>query len=419
MNEVPVTHFIWCGVSNGAGNLTLTISDSSGNILLQTMASIQIKDIKQMYERWTVGDELSKHPATVAALASNDLPTNPPVVPFQYTLPTDTNTPYILYVHGWNMSQWDKDRFAETAFKRLYWQGYQGRFEVFRWPTGYGFTGELLQLALHLTEKDNYDSSEYNAWLSGAPLFNKLNALNFEYSGHVYMLAHSMGNVVAGESLRLAGTQRVVHTYVASQAAVSAHTYDTNIADYSFSYPPYSLSATTPNIYGNWFSTNDGAGAGAIVSFFNTNDYALQRSAWQLNQILKPDENVTENGYNWNYEYNGLASDPAPWNHFYKLNLLLNTGITFDIVNILTNRYEVMAYAAQSYTTALGATPNVLNLNRNVDLTRTMPARIWPSDPTGNDYTEHFWHSAEFRADNAMLQGYWSELLGSEGFNIK
>jgi hypothetical protein len=37
------------------------------------------------------------------------------------------------------METWEKDRYAETAFKRLYWQGYQGRFGSFRWPTGNNF----------------------------------------------------------------------------------------------------------------------------------------------------------------------------------------------------------------------------------------------------------------------------------------
>ena len=49
---------------------------------------------------------------------------------FQYTTPTDTNTTYILFVHGFNLETWVKDRFAETEFKRLYWQGYQGRFGI-------------------------------------------------------------------------------------------------------------------------------------------------------------------------------------------------------------------------------------------------------------------------------------------------
>ena len=77
-----------------------------------------------------------------------------------------------------------------------------------------------------------------------------------------------------------------------------------------------------------------------------------------------------------------------------------------------------MAYAAQSYTTALGATPNIHNVAKNVDLTDQANG-IWPLDPTGNDYTEHFWHSAEFRGDNVMMQGYWNYLLGAQAFGLK
>jgi hypothetical protein len=45
-----------------------------------------------------------------------------------------------------------------------------------------------------------------------------------------------MGNVVAGEALRLAENNQVVNTYIAMQGAVSAHCYDgstTNRASYS------------------------------------------------------------------------------------------------------------------------------------------------------------------------------------------
>src|ERR1019366_323459 len=119
------------------------------------------------------------------------------------------------------------------------------------------------------------------------------------YPGHVYLLAHSMGNIVANEALRLSGNSQVVNTYVASQAAVSAHTYDTNVANYSFYYPPWSLSADTPNIYGNWFAGNSGGGAGQVISFYNVNDFALQRSGWQCDELLKPDQDVLEGTTTW------------------------------------------------------------------------------------------------------------------------
>jgi hypothetical protein len=406
-------YFIWCGVSNGMGGLNLTIADGDGNVLAQTTAYIQIVDIKQMYERWTVGDAPTNVPLSTPVLASEGLPAG--AASFEYTSSTDTNTPYILFVHGWNLEPWNKDRWAETGFKRLYWQGYQGRFGEFRWPTDFGFTGLWQIIATNSAEKDNFDNSEYQAWRSAIGLTNLLTHLNAEYSGQVYMLAHSMGNVVAGEALRLAGSSQMVNTYVASQAAVSSHTYDTNIANYSFYYPPWSLSADTPNIYRNWFASNNGGGAGRAISFYNTNDFALQRSIWQRDELLKPDQDVLEGSDIWYYGYSGSVSDPAPWNNFYKEDTN-STTVDFNIVTSLNNRYEVMGYAAQSYTTALGATPVSHNVAAIADLTT-----LWPSpDPLGNNYSSHFYHSAEFRGDSVGEWNYWHTLLFSPtlGFNI-
>jgi hypothetical protein len=77
-----------------------------------------------------------------------------------------------------------------------------------------------------------------------------------------------------------------------------------------------------------------------------------------------------------------------------------------------------MGLAAESYTTALGATPGVHNVADSIYLGRST-SRIWPVDTTGNNYAAHFWHSAEFRGDYWQQQGYWSELLGSDAFNLK
>ncbi|MGH7990790.1 MAG: alpha/beta hydrolase, partial [Limisphaerales bacterium] len=422
-NDWAGNHFIMCGVSNGTGGLNLTIADGSGNVLAQTTAYLQIQDIKQMYERWTVGDQPSRVPMTNAVLASDGLPAF--TMPFEYTPPQDTNTPYILYVHGWNMETWEKNAFAESAFKRLYWQGYQGRFGVFRWPTTYGFTGSFWQA---LTDPESYDNGEFNAWQSAQGLLNKLEDLNAEYPGHVYMLAHSMGNVVAGEALRLAaqsGSGQIVNTYVASQAAISAHNYDATVTTpyllpFTYKYPSGFLSLLGTNNYGPYAPdiyvnrlTNNVVAVGKRISFYNVNDFALAMPRWGFDSILKPDHPI--GGY---YYYSGSISDPSPWNNF---EFIFTTGdpppspTYFDIVNSLHDRYEVMAYAAPSYSTALGATPNVLNISENLDLTT-----VWPPDSTGNDYTEHFWHSAEFRGDYWQEQGYWHTLLFSStyGFNI-
>jgi hypothetical protein len=126
-------------------------------------------------------------------------------------------------------------------------------------------------------------------------------------------------------------------------------------------------------------------------------------------------------GSTWTYGYSGFATDPPPWTNFYKAYSYGLSQVNFDIYNVLTNRYEVMALDAQSWTTALGATPGALNLNRNVELGRASPTRIWPPDQMHPDhpYDEHFYHSAEFRGDYWEQQGYWSELLGAEAFNLR
>jgi hypothetical protein len=402
-------YFIWCGVTNGTGQLNLTIAQGGTNVLWQTSVYIQLVDIKQMYERWTVGDRPSYPPTSVAALAGEDLPQ-----PFYYTNQAPAGTPYILYVHGWNLETWEKDRWAEAAFKRLYWQGYQGRFGEFRWPTTYDFTGSFWQL---VTDTYNYNNGESNAWTSATGLLNKLNDLNAKYPGQVYLLAHSMGNIVAGEALRLAGTNQVVNTYVASQAAIPAHVYDstvTNTLQFSYQYPSgllYALGSVnygpfTPNIYGNWFAGNSG-GTGRRVSFFNGNDFALAMPRWGFDQVVKPDVFVFGK-----YAYLGSPNDPSPWNHF--VFEILGATNYFDIVNNVNDRYEVMSYAAQARSTALGATPGITNLV-NLDLTT-----VWPTDSSGHNYTDHFWHSAEFRGDCWQEWSYWNTLLFSSkfGFNI-
>ena len=420
-------HFIWCGVTNGSAEVHLQVFDGNTNLLADTATYLQIKDIKQMYERWTVGDSPNLGPTNIAHCAAEDLPTG--AMPFQYNQSARPNTPYILLVHGWNMERWEKDRFAETAFKRLYWQGYQGRFGLFRWPTYFDFPAAAF--SMQALDPRNYDNSEYNAWRSAQGLMNKLAELNAEYPGHVYMLAHSMGNVVAGEALRLAGNNQIVNTYVASQAAVPAHTYDstvTNAIDFTHRRPDYpvilsSYGPDTPNIYRDWLAGNSAA-VGRRINFYNPNDYALSPDLWSFDQELKPDQGF----FGWSYGFDGYPQDGTqkynpgspddgpPWNHFFKTSPL-HDAVSFDIVNVLTNRYEVMACAAEARSTALGSTP-VTTLSEGVDLSRSLNP-IWPPDPSGHDYADHKWHSAEFRSTNMEQHNYWNELLGPDGFNLQ
>jgi hypothetical protein len=339
---------------------------------------------------------------TTAVPATDDFSPGYPTQPFKYpyTRAFDTNDTYILYVHGWNEPVWLKDRWAETAFKRLYWQGYQGRFGLFRWPC-FNFT---------LQQPHGYDTSEWNAWKTGQPLENFLSQLNGMYPSNVYLLAHSQGNVVVGEALRQA-TNQIVNTYVASQAALSARAYDNTIPPNATNY--YTI--TTPDPQGHYYTNGApsyfaaSSGAGTYVNFFNPNDYALMGNnmnpfafhpGWLYDQSTKPDNNA------WYYYEAPSAS--VPTGYYYGPLVRGN----YQVIPLLfpTNTYEIFAMGAQSYSLALGAQVRVglpFYTNAQLDL----------SASPYNFGSAHIQHDQQFTYDMPTTFIYWQKLL--QTFKLK
>ena len=318
-----------------------------------------------MYERWTV-DNGSGSPTTTASLA--------PGYSYDPTIPAENN--YILFVHGWNLAPWERDAFAETAFKRLYWQGYKGHFGAFQWPT--------------LTGNTTFDQSELLAWQSAEGLRKKLDDLNSSYAGNVYLMAHSMGNVVAGEALRLEGPNQPVNTYIAMQAAIASHAYDPNT-------PTRSLGIAgiyddhTPNCYAHYWTNgascyfNSNVGAITYVNFYNPLDYALVSAtfSWEFDQDSKPD---TARGY-------GFIQDTG---QFFKDNF--NTELVFPY-----DRYEILSACDEARCHALGAQADVngvFSQGQEVDLQATFGFG-----------SEHKDHSGEFNSDNMNRWQFWNTLL--------
>jgi hypothetical protein len=89
----------------------------------------------------------------------------------------------------------------------------------------------------------------------------------------------------------------------------------------------------------------------------------------------------------------------------------LQFGTDIDV----KDRYEIMSFAAESRSKALGAT----SFNEGLDASLWLGS-IWPADPSGDarPYSRHKWHSAQFRSTNMLQKGYWQALLGPQGFNI-
>lgn len=452
--------FIYCGTSRGAGELAVTVTRGT-TVICETSVFLELRDVKELYERWTLGEAgvLGMMPTTNATLFSGGLPGGVSATAF---LNDSTNQPYILYVHGWNMSPDDKDFFAETAFKRLYWQGYTNRFGALRWPSAYNFGDDLLSYPGPAFTPEHFNRSENYAWRAGEGTRQFLVNLNQRYPGKIHVMAHSMGNVVVGEALALNaqkyGGGQIVNTYVASQAAVSLHAYNGTNSDPSFQlsfqyvhpklqvggYGPSDWDSGTPNVHRDWLATNR-VSCVARVNFYNLHDYALQMDTWGFNQLFKP--SGQQGG---SYRYVGARTKPWPLVGWFggarpspvtaflipspaRLGLTSpafrsmpgyfifeNPGIEnrkLDWEYRLNDMYEVLAFASESRTAPVGATLDTSVMERRLSLQTVWPTDIEPDANNGN-HGRHKWHSGQFRMNNAMQKDYWRALLDIRGFNI-
>ena len=336
-----------------------------------------------MYEHWTVGNDtttsflsITSEPGQVAGSA-----------PLADRALHDDD--YILFVHGWNQDSWDRRDYASTAFKRLYWQNYTGQFGLFSWPTDANM------------ERDptNFPRSEQRAYHSALGLRNLLGDLNERYPQRVRMMAHSMGNVVASEALRLATLApeppRIVHTYVASQAAMGADAYS------AFVPRPDGYEQLHPEVYRFYPPTNrpyfadvddavetNAEGRPNVINYYNKDDSALWW--WDWNQASKP---VPEFGYHYN-----VFADFS-----YSAGLGHSRPLTFP-----AETYEIFAWGARASARAAGTRSN---LGGPFDVTRQRDLDAEPYSygelPAG--------HSAQFLNSNISQQHYWNHLLKDFG----
>jgi len=406
----PNLYFLFEGVARGKGRLVLKLLKNGEPLAEYPPLYMEIKDVKDMYERWTVGDVTEPNTSIFSSLDYQVWPTDTPVQKFGFSErpmsdpTTDAEKDYILLVHGWNVSPFGKGSTGDTAFKRLYWQGFKGRFGLFRWPTFY-FEGELPPV-------HHFDASEHRAWESSLGLLSLINRFNAgPFAGRVRVIAHSMGNIVVSEALRRSQSGQIVHTYIASQAAISAHCYDATTPPMQFR---LHLGPTMPDVYAYYWQ--DGATsqphrwqdegrpsymhadyllgkAGQYFNYYNDKDAALNWPLWQCDQQSKPDAN-------YGYRKSGFAPSVG----FYRDPGFGATWLTFP-----EDRYELFAWAAESHSFALGAqfVNGVVAASHgaNVDL---------KGPPFNYGKTMKF-HSAQFMDTNAERRDYWERVLQNCG----
>lgn len=298
---------------------------------------------------------------------------------------------YLLFVHGWNMGDEDTERWGATIFKRLWWKGYMGRVGVFRWPTKQGaFT---------------YNTSDEIAWNNGQILLNTLSSINVQengrYANQVRVLAHSMGNVVAGEAIRLMpDNQKLIHTYVATQAAIPASIYGENMNPISQKWD-----WKTPDIFGHYYSgdsqtrpvfkNNLAKLSNKAYNYYNWEDYALMTGRLPIfgvevnwvanNRKYKPDRNCY-------YTYDISSYNQAEDTFFYaREKELILYGFEED-------NYHLFAFFVQSRSYPLGTSE--CEGFEGYDLKKH------------NGYNNAwYYHSHQFRSNIIDTKTYWDQII--------
>jgi hypothetical protein len=360
----PQAHLLFEASGEGKGQLCITIHKADGTEIGEGPGVwLDLLNVKKMYVRAKGTPE----EGIAAPFESYFSQPSPPPTGFVndpnghiFQEPHDEADSLIVLVHGIHAPfTAASDAYtgnivgAEIVFKRLWHQGFKGRFAFYKWPAlnpaGFGSTGF------------EFNGSEYRAWKYGRGLALFVNSID---KGSKNLFSHSQGNIVCGAALTDYGLS--VDNYVLTQAAVPAGCYDTSggQADPS-SINGYArfwsreASKPTPDFASDLgyrgHLQNLGV-SGNVSNFYNAVDYALATGTslfgvlethWEANQeSYKPDDSPS-NGNNYTY----IPGNPA--------------GQRSQLVDALfvgrfvTDPHEAMSMVARPRSKAVGARSSV------------------------------------------------------------
>ena len=307
----PVIDLLFEGVEEGKGELYAELVQDGRKIGEAPGVWLHVINVKKMYQRakGTPNGGIeppyqsqTTQPAPQSTWFEKDDNGH------QFDQPVDEADSLVVFVHGIHAPGAGADgayntniAAAETVFKRLWHQGFRGRFAFYKWPAlnpagGIGEAGF------------NFNLSEYRALKYGRGLSGFVQSIP-KSSKNLY--AHSQGNVVAGAALANYGLR--VDSYVLTQAAVPAGCYDVSggagARDSVNGYERFwAKEATMPtpdyrDDLGYRGFLRELNAAANVVNFYNAGDFALATGRlpiadcetmcdtnWEANQIsYKPD----------------------------------------------------------------------------------------------------------------------------------
>ena len=361
-------------------------------------------------------------------------------------LPFFNSAENVVLVHGWNMDGTEghdtKAAQSEPAYKRLYWQGFAGKFTAFDWPTDFDAEGPLWPELLNLT----YNQSEYQALRSGRVLKNYLktlrdnNPLGNRGEG-IHLLAHSMGNVVVAEALRLwhqedakSFIDPLIETYVAMEGAISAGAYGNDAQDARLVEPPpgvvgfqwdtdlYRYWSTKGAIDDDaeWYMFGTEGTVNRWVNMYNPADVATS-FAWTANNVLKGLNLIIPGPTLWPYRYfEDSVLQPLGDNEYVRVDLALSElaqledGL-FDLSEsgLLEqtlpgeHAYEIVAFLSQSNSAVIG-TKIVDWFDVNIDINE-----FGLPEPDGLRAN----HSYQYHHDASTTWQFWNRIKRETRFS--
>ena len=387
-------HLIFEGTSKGKGELVVTIHDKHGAKLGEGSGIwMELLDVREMYQRARVANEAEQIPSP----ATNPTPPAQTWVwdPWDWTYSEDPQATEktAIFVHGWRLKYMDYMNWSDTSYKRLWHQGFKGKFYSFRWAT---FSGDNNGLPYGYDENiegtafppggTTYNASEYRAWLCGPTLASFVNQL--PNAGNRSLFAHSMGNVISGAALR---SGMSIQRYAMCNAAMAAMAYD-----------PDPILRNVDNIFL----------PGTIPELRDTPD-TNPDPAIRTNYGLENKFNLPGNPTVFNF---GLPDDSAlgSWsanNLFFKPNtqylytensILQPFPLVYQATPVSSFRSvtavpEAMGYVTKSRTRSAGAD---LRTNGKIAAGNKIDMKNWFADT----------HSAQWRWSNHSTELFWKEL---------
>jgi len=364
----PYIDLLFEGVREGKGELVITIHDSSGNEIGEGAGVwLELLAVRKMYSRghskpasaWQAPFDTNPYQSQVVGYEALDSITIEP--------DPDESDELIVFVHGIHSPGLDFNeatnvftRDADTIFKRLWWQGYKGRFAFYKWD------------ALNAVLPAEYNQSEYRAWKCGKGLAEYIASLPGSSKN---VMAHSQGNNVTCAALRDYGLQ--IDNYIIMQGAVPAVCYEDNSELYDNietfgGLPATGAQITIPSPIGipitvsvpdHPFESPDrvdelgyrgfldaGNLSIQIINFSNPND-DITGVIWELNQrASKPDGSAVASTRKvtgpW---YNYVESNPA--GQQLTLTYFASNG------RFVTDLHEATAMSVQSNSRSIAHTP--------------------------------------------------------------